>query len=79
MRTTAAGSIDAFTTLDANVRWTFGGFPGLGAGHETTITLGAANLLDEDPPYVAIAGNYDVRSADPRGRRVFLGVRIRTP
>ena len=73
------GSIDAFTTLDANVRWTFGGFPGLGAGHETTITLGAANLLDEDPPYVAIAGNYDVRSADPRGRRVFLGVRIRTP
>ena len=73
------GSIDAFTTLDANVRWSFGGFPGLGAGNETTITLGAANLLDEDPPYVAIAGNYDVRSADPRGRRVFLGVRIRTP
>ena len=73
------GSIDAFTTLDANVRWSFDGFPGLGAGHETTITLGAANLLDEDPPYVAIAGNYDVRSADPRGRRVFLGVRIRTP
>ena len=73
------GSIDAFTTLDANVRWSFDGFPGLGAGQETTITLGAANLLDEDPPYVAIAGNYDVRSADPRGRRVFLGVRIRTP
>ena len=72
------GSIDAFTTLDANVRWTFDGFPGLGAGQETTITLGAANLLDEDPPYVAIAGNYDVRSADPRGRRLFLGVRIRT-
>ena len=72
------GSIDAFTTLDANLRWSFGGFPGLGAGHETTITLGAANLLDEDPPYVAIAGNYDVRSADPRGRRLFLGVRIRT-
>ena len=73
------GSIDAFTTLDANLRWSFDGFPGLGAGQETTITLGAANLLDEDPPYVAIAGNYDVRSADPRGRRIFLGVRIRTP
>ena len=72
------GSIDAFTTLDANVCWSFGGFPGLGSGYETTITLGAANLLDEDPPYVAIAGNYDVRSADPRGRRVFVGVRIRT-
>ena len=73
------GSIEAFTTLDANVRWSFDGFPGLGAGHETTITLGAANILDEDPPYVAIAGNYDVRSADPRGRRIFLGVRVRMP
>ena len=76
------GSIDSFTTLDANVRWSLGGLPsfggGLGADYETTITLGAANLLDEDPPYVAIGGNYDPRSADPRGRRVFLGVRIRT-
>ena len=72
------GSIGSFTTLDANVRWSFGAFPGLGAGHETTITLGAANLLDEDPPYVAVAGSYDPRSSDPRGRRVFLGVRIRT-
>ena len=76
------GSIDSFTTLDTNVRWSFGGFPGFGAGlgadYETTLTLGAANLLDEDPPYVAVAGSYDPRSADPRGRRVFLGVRIRT-
>ena len=70
------GSIDNFTTLDANARWTFGGF--FGAGQETTITLGVANLLDQDPPYVAVAGSYDVRSADPRGRRVFVGVRIRT-
>ena len=72
------GSIDSFTTLDANVRWSFDGFFGFGADNETTLTLGAANLLDEDPPYVAIGGNYDPRSADPRGRRVFLGFRIRT-
>ncbi|MXW19329.1 MAG: TonB-dependent receptor [Gammaproteobacteria bacterium] len=76
------GSIDSFTTLDANVRWSLGGFLGFGAGlgadYETTLTLGAANLLDEDPPYVAIGGNYDPRSADPRGRRVFVGFRIRT-
>ena len=69
------GSIDSFTTLDANARWTFGGFPG--AGQETAITLGAANLLDADPPYVAVAGSYDPRSSDPRGRRVFVAVRIR--
>ncbi|MYA31851.1 MAG: TonB-dependent receptor [Gammaproteobacteria bacterium] len=72
------GSIDSFTTLDANVRWSFGGFFGVGADNETTLTLGAANLLDQDPPYVAIGGNYDPRSADPRGRRIFLGFRIRT-
>ena len=76
------GSIGSFTTLDANVRWSFDGFPGFGAGlgadYETTITLGAVNLLDEDPPYVAVAGSYDPRSADPRGRRVFVGFRIRT-
>ena len=68
------GSIDSFTTLDANVRFSFGGFPG---GGETTITLGAANLLDADPPHVAIAGSYDPRSSDPRGRRVFLAMGIR--
>lgn len=74
------GSIDSFTTLDANARWSLGSFPGFGAGGdlETTITLGAANLLDEDPPYVNVAGSYDPRSTDPRGRRVFVGVRIRT-
>ena len=70
------GAIGSFTTLDANVRRTFGAFPG--AGQETAITLGAANLLDEDPPYVAVAGSYDPRSSDPRGRRIFLSVRIRT-
>ncbi len=69
------GSIDSFTTLDANVRFSFDGFPG--GGSESTITLGAANLLDADPPNVAIAGSYDPRSSDPRGRRVFLAMGIR--
>ena len=69
------GSIDSFTTLDANVRFSFDGFPR--GGTETTITLGAANLLDADPPHVAIAGSYDPRSSDPRGRRVFLAMGIR--
>ena len=68
------GSIDSFTTLDANVRFSFGGFPG--GGSETAITLGVANLLDADPPNVAIAGSYDPRSSDPRGRRVFLAAGI---
>ena len=70
------GSIDSFTTFDANAGWSFGGL--FGGKQETTITLGVANLLDEDPPYVAIGGSYDPRSSDPRGRRAFVALRIRT-
>ena len=70
----AGGAIDSFTTFDANVRWSFAG---LLRGGETTITLGCANLFDADPPYVAIAGSYDPRSADPRGRRLFLSLGLR--
>ena len=68
------GSIDSFTTLDANVRWTFRGL--LDGATETTVTLGGANLFDADPPHVAIAGSYDPRSSDPRGRRVYLALAI---
>ena len=70
------GSIDSFTTFDANAGWSFGGL--FGGNQEAAITLGVANLLDEDPPYVAIGGSYDPRSSDPRGRRAFVALRIRT-
>ena len=66
------GAIDSFTTLDANIHWSLGEL--IRDGLETSITLGVANLFDEDPPLVDIAGSYDPRSADPRGRRVFLSV-----
>ena len=68
------GSIDGFSTLDANATWSLG--PWLGPESETSVTLGAANLFDADPPHVNIAGSYDPRSADPRGRRVYLQVRL---
>ena len=67
----AGGSIDSFTTLDINARWSLGG------GTDASITLGAANLLDEDPPFVNIAGSYDPRSSDPRGRRLFVSFGLR--
>ena len=66
------GAIDSFTTLDANIHWSLGEL--IRDGSEASITLGVANLFDEDPPLVDIAGSYDPRSADPRGRRVFLSV-----
>ena len=71
----AGGSIESFTTLDLNAKWTLGDL--LGGDTETWVRLGAANLLDEDPPYVVIAGSYDPRSADPRGRRLFVSVGLR--
>ena len=33
-------------------------------------------MLDADPPHVAIAGNYEPRSSNPRGRRLFLDLLI---
>ena len=41
------GSIDSFTTLDANVRWSFAGL--LRDGTETSITLGAAQPVRRRP------------------------------
>ena len=67
-----SGEIDSFTTLDANIRWSLGEL--VREGSEASVTLGVANLFDEDPPHVDIAGSYDPRSSDPRGRRVFLSV-----
>ena len=64
------GDIDGFSTLDANASWSVGTWQGA----ETSLTVGAANLLDADPPHVNIAGSYDPRSADPRGRRVYVRV-----
>ena len=71
----AGGSIESFTTLDLNAKFSFRDL--LGGDTETWVRLGAANLLDEDPPYVVIAGSYDPRSADPRGRRLFVSVGLR--
>ena len=71
----AGGLIDSFTTLDLNARWSLGGR--LGDRLDASVTLGAANLLDEDPPFVNIAGSYDPRSSDPRGRRLFVSFGLR--
>ena len=56
--------IDPFITLDANLAVDL--TPAL------ALRLGLVNLTDRPPPFVNIAGSYDPRSADPRGRRAFL-------
>ena len=68
-------AIDAFTTWDANIRIDAGSLFGAASG--AAITFGAVNIAGAAPPYVNVAGSYDPRSADPRGRRVFLRLELR--
>ena len=62
--------IEAFNTLAANVGFDLGA--ALGGRLDATLRFGLVNLTDADPPFVNVAGSYDVRSADPRGRRAFV-------
>lgn len=71
----AGGGIGSFTTLDINARWQLDG--AFGPGADAWIQLGLINLFDRNPPYVAVAGSYDPRSADPRGRRAFAAMGFR--
>ena len=46
-----------------------------GFGNGTVFTVGAQNLLDEDPPFVFGQANdfgYDTKTHDPRGALVYL-------
>ena len=61
--------IDAFTTLDAQYRFAIDGL--FSATDSLSLTIGGINLLDQDPPRVAINGGYDSKAADPRGRTLY--------
>ncbi|MEM1231222.1 MAG: TonB-dependent receptor [Pseudomonadota bacterium] len=67
----AGGSIDDWTVVDLQYNYTFTVF----GDNEATLTVGALNVFDEDPPEVA--GNlnefgYDTKVHDPRGRMWYL-------
>lgn len=62
--------IDAFASVDLQYSADLSGLTGLGEG--TTFTLGANNVFDEDPPFVASAQGYDPTVHDPRGRMVYV-------
>ncbi len=67
--------IDAFTTFDINATLDIGSLTNtLG---DAFVSIGLVNLTGEDPPFVPISGSYDPRSADPRGRRLFVKVGTR--
>ncbi len=62
--------IDSFGQVDLQYSVLLGSF--LREDSETSLTIGLINAFDEDPPFVAIAGSYDPRTGDPRGRRAYV-------
>ena len=67
--------INSFATWDAGVAFDLG--ETIRSGSSTTVRLGVVNLTAEPPPFVNVTGSYDVRSADPRGRRAFIRLESR--
>ena len=65
----AGGTIGDFTTIDMNLRWIW---RNESWNMTNTIMVGLVNAFDVDPPRVNVAATYDPRSADPRGRRVYV-------
>ena len=62
--------IDSFTSVDVQYRLDLGRLPGSDA--YGMLTVGLLNVTDEDPPFVNIAGSYDPKTGDPRGRRAYV-------
>ena len=69
---TNTDEIDSFGQVDIQYNLALGSL--LREDSETTLTLGVINALDEDPPFVAIAGSYDPRTGDPRGQRAYVNL-----
>jgi iron complex outermembrane receptor protein len=65
--------VDAYTTVDLNVSYSFKE----GALQGTQVFFDATNVLDEDPPFFNTAIGYDTFSASPIGRVVTLGARVK--
>jgi iron complex outermembrane receptor protein len=62
--------IDSQTTVDAQYSLSL-------RENALTLTFGAINLFDEDPPRVATSGGYDSKVHDPRGRLLYAKAVLR--
>lgn len=65
-------SIDSQVTVDANYSYRFDF-----ERWSPSVTIGAINLFDEDPPLVTTNGGYDSKVHDPRGRLWYVKAGIR--
>ncbi|ALU45402.1 hypothetical protein [Pseudoalteromonas rubra] len=67
-------SISSFNTIDLQYSVNLGEV--VRENSETRLIAGIVNAPDEDPPFVAIAGSYDPRTGDPRGRRAYIKIQL---
>lgn len=68
----AGSNVASWTVLDLQGRYTLDL-----AGRELSLTAGALNLTNEDPPFVPTALGYDTKVHDPRGRIAYVRVGAR--
>jgi iron complex outermembrane receptor protein len=79
-RVTPVQNVDAFTTVDVNLGYTFGDNVLHGWAKGVKLAVDARNLFDAKPPFVNIApspnggGGFDPTAADPIGR--VIGITI---
>lgn len=62
--------IRSHTTVDVQYSYNFD--EGWGPIEGATFTVGAINLFDRDPPFVATDAGFESRTHDPRGRLVYV-------
>jgi len=64
--------VDSNTTFDARYQLLLDGFLG---GEGASFTVGAVNLLDEDPPAISARPLFDSEVHDPRGRQLYIALK----
>ena len=72
---TPPADIDDQITVDARYSVQLEDLVGFGEG--TSLTVGAVNLFDVDPPEIGPRPLFDTEVADPRGRQLYVGFRQR--
>ena len=72
----AGQTVDSHTTFDAQYKINLGDMIGSDAVEGLSLTVGAINFTDEDPPQVFTNGGFDSKVHDPRGRLLYIGTDI---
>ncbi|RMF15531.1 MAG: TonB-dependent receptor, partial [Alphaproteobacteria bacterium] len=66
--------VGTFTTVDAQYNISLGDL--FSVTQDVVLTVGSINLFDKEPPHVATNGGYESRLHDPRGRMVYVRLKL---